>query len=234
MLYMKNAMEQSVLFWGDTDLNSKLDKTNQDILVFYFDFNYCWSTCIYHADLASFDRDIWRNTEYIKFNVNISVCILRKIGEIILVTSNHSFRFVLIYDGIPHHTLRFPKFGSQKLTQSFNLPVKNLLKFMNSSVWFHLEKNILESVKQLCNWKNEVCSIFDFKQLTVPKNWISSQSNPFWLYGFRKEHSQFMPLLRISVWPWSFSASVSIFGHSWLPCGRSWPPRWSFTRAYSS
>ena len=112
-------------------MNSKLDKTNQDILVFYFDFNYCWSTCIYHADLASFDRDIWRNTEYIKFNVNISVCILRKIGEIILVTSNHSFRFVLIYDGIPHHTLRFPKFGSQKLTQSFNLSVKNLLKFMN-------------------------------------------------------------------------------------------------------
>ena len=73
--------------------------------------------------------------------------------------------------------------------------------------------------------KNEVCSIFDFKQLTVPKNWISSQSNPFWLYGFCKEHSQIMSLLRISVWPWSFSLSVSIFGHSWLLCGHSWPPQ---------
>ena len=31
------------------------------------------------------------------------------------------------------------------------------------------------------------CSIFDFKQLTVPKNWIISQSNPFWLYGFQNE-----------------------------------------------
>ena len=90
-----------------------------------------------------------------------------------------------------------------------------------SSVSIHLEKNILESVKQLCNWKNEVCSIFDFKQLTVPKNWISSQSNPFWLYGFCKEHSQIMSLLRISVWPWSFSLFVSICGHPWLLCGRS-------------
>ena len=34
MLCTQNATEQSVLFWGDTDLNSKLDKTNQDILVF--------------------------------------------------------------------------------------------------------------------------------------------------------------------------------------------------------
>ena len=51
---MQNATEQSVLFWGDTDLNSKLDKSNQDILVSYFDFNYCWSTCIQHADLSFF------------------------------------------------------------------------------------------------------------------------------------------------------------------------------------
>ena len=34
-----------------------------------------------------------------------------------------------------------------------------------------------------------------------------------------------MSLLRISVWPWSFSLSVSICGHSWLLCGLSWPPR---------
>ena len=97
-----------------------------------------------------------------------------------------------------------------------------------SSVSIRRENNILESVKQLCNWKNEVCSIFDFKQLTVPKNWISSQSNPFWLYGFCKEHSQIMSLLRISVWPWSFSLSVSICGHPWLLCGLSWPPRDQF------
>ena len=89
-----------------------------------------------------------------------------------------------------------------------------------SSVSIHLEKNILESVKQLCNWKNEVCSIFDFKQLTVPKNWISSQSNPFWLYGFRKEHSQIISLLRISVWPWSFSLSPF---HMWSFMVALWP-----------
>ena len=137
VLLMQNATEQSVLFWGDIDLNSKLDKSNQDILVFYSDFNYCWSTCIQHADLSIFEIVIWMNTEYIKFNVNISVCILRKIGEIILVTSNQSFRFVLIYDGIPHHTLRWSycKSGNWPHLTPFELHEFHQFRFISRKIF---------------------------------------------------------------------------------------------------